>query len=36
MLKLLVGISNFESLPAFARALREATSFIDKTSKESR
>ena len=34
MLKILVGLDNFEQLPAFSRALREASDFIDKNSKE--
>ena len=34
MMKLLVGLDNFERLPAFARALREASAFIDKHNKE--
>lgn len=32
MLKILVGLDNFEQLPAFSRALREASGFIDKNS----
>ena len=30
MMKLLVGLDNFERLPAFSRALREASAFVDK------
>ena len=30
MLKLLVGLDNFDQLPAFSRALREASAFVDK------
>ena len=30
MMKLLVGLDNFNQLPAFSRALREASAFIDK------
>ena len=30
MMKLLVGLDNFDELPAFSRALREASAFIDK------
>ena len=30
MMKLIVGLDNFDKLPAFSRALREASSFIDK------
>ena len=30
MMKLLVGLDNFDRLPAFSRALREASAFIDK------
>lgn len=30
MMKLLVGLDNFEQLPAFSRALREASAFVDK------
>ena len=30
MLKLLIGADNFDQLPAFSRALREASAFIDK------
>lgn len=30
MLKLIVGLDNFDKLPAFSRALREASAFIDK------
>ena len=30
MMKLLVGLDNFDQLPAFSRALREASAFIDK------
>ena len=29
MLKLLIGAYNFDQLPAFSRALREASAFID-------
>lgn len=29
MMKLLVGLDNFERLPAFSRALREASAFVD-------
>ena len=29
-MKLLVGLDNFDQLPAFSRALREASAFIDK------
>ena len=29
MLKLLIGADNFDQLPAFSRALREASAFID-------
>ena len=39
MLKLLVGLDNFDQLPAFSRALREASAFIDKqniTNKEAK
>ena len=30
IMKLLVGADNFEQLPAFSRALREASCFVDK------
>ena len=30
MLKLIVGLDNFDKLPSFSRALREASAFIDK------
>ena len=30
MMKLIVGLDNFDKLPAFSRALREASDFIDK------
>ena len=30
MMKLLVGLDNFDKLPAFSRALREVSAFIDK------
>ena len=30
MLKLLIGADNFDQLPAFSRALRETSAFIDK------
>ena len=30
MMKLLVGLDNFDKLPAISRALREASAFIDK------
>ena len=30
IMKLLVGLDNFDQLPAFSRALREASAFIDK------
>ena len=30
MLKLLIGADNFDLLPAFSRALREASAFVDK------
>ena len=33
MLKILVGLDNFDQLPAFSRALREASDFIDKHNK---
>ena len=39
MLKLLIGADNFDQLPAFSRALREASDFIDKyniTTKEAK
>lgn len=32
MMKLLVGLDNFDQLPAFSRALREASAFIDRHS----
>ena len=34
MLKLLVGTEKFDQLPAFSRALREASAFIDKHNKK--
>ncbi len=34
MMKLLVGADRFDQLPAFSRALREASAFVDKCSKE--
>ena len=34
IMKLLVGLDNFDQLPAFSRALREASSFIDKCNKK--
>ena len=34
MMKLLVGLDNFDQLPAFSRALREASAFIDRHSKK--
>ena len=34
MLKLLIGADKFDQLPAFSRALREASAFIDKHSKK--
>ena len=34
MLKILVGLDNFDQLPAFSRALREASTFIDKNNNE--
>ena len=34
MMKLLVGLDNFDKLPAFSRALRETSAFIDKHSKK--
>ena len=33
MLKLLIGADNFDQLPAFSRALREASAFIDEYNK---
>ena len=33
MLKILVGPDNFDQLPAFSRALREASAFIDEYNK---
>ena len=30
IMKLLVGLDNFDHLPAFSRALRETSAFIDK------
>ena len=33
MLKLLIGADNFDQLPAFSRALREASAFIDQYNK---
>ena len=30
MMKLLVGADRFDQLPAFSRALREASAFVDK------
>ena len=33
MLKLLIGADNFDQLPAFSRALKEASDFIDKYNK---
>ena len=30
MMKLLVGVDRFDQLPAFSRALREASAFVDK------
>ena len=30
IMKLLVGLDNFDRLPAFSRALRETSTFIDK------
>ena len=30
MMKLLVGLDNFDKLPAFSRALKETSAFIDK------
>ena len=30
IMKLLVGLDNFDRLPAFSRALREVSAFIDK------
>ena len=34
IMKLLVGLDNFDQLPAFSRALRETSAFIDKHSKK--
>ena len=34
MLKLLIGADNFDQLPAFSRALREASAFIDECNKK--
>ena len=34
IMKLLVGLDNFDRLPAFSRALREASAFIDKHNKQ--
>ena len=34
MLKLLIGADNFDQLPAFSRALRESSDFIDKHNNE--
>ena len=34
MMKLLVGLDNFDKLPAFSRALREVSAFIDKHNKK--
>ena len=34
IMKLLVGLDNFDQLPAFSRALREASAFIDKHNKK--
>ena len=34
IMKLLVGLDNFDQLPAFSRALREASAFIDKHNKQ--
>ena len=34
MMKLLIGADNFDQLPAFSRALREASAFVDKYSKK--
>ena len=39
MMKLLVGADRFDQLPAFSRALREASAFVDKqniTNKEAK
>ena len=39
MMKLLVGVDRFDQLPAFSRALREASAFVDKqniTNKEAK
>ena len=33
MMKLLIGADNFDQLPAFSRALREASVFVDKYNK---
>lgn len=34
MMKLLVGADRFDQLPAFSRALREASAFVDKHSEK--
>ena len=34
MMKLLIGADNFDQLPAFSRALREASTFVDKYNKK--
>ena len=34
IMKLLVGLDNFDRLPAFSRALREVSAFIDKHNKK--
>ena len=34
IMQLLVGFDNFDQLPAFSRALREASAFIDKHNKK--
>ena len=34
IMKLLVGLDNFDQLPAFSRALREVSAFIDKHNKK--
>ena len=34
IMKLLVGLDNFDQLPAFSRALREVSAFIDKYNKK--
>ena len=34
IMKLLVGLDNFDQLPAYSRALREASAFIDKHNKK--